>query len=143
MVMQHGAWLKTCASLCRGLQSVTQLQAEEEHRANKAAEISAGKQGDIEQLTVRTDRRLCFSQDDRVLPAGHSKRVSTQHRRGLLRYVAQSWSVCRLLVVILRLRRLQQNLSSGWARSEKLTVGGRWAETLTGVMFSAAGQPSK
>ena len=49
------------ASLCRGLQSVTQLQADEEHRANKAAEISAGKQGDIEQLTVRTDRKLCFS----------------------------------------------------------------------------------
>ncbi len=59
--MQHNAWLKACAPFCRGLQSVTQLQAEEEHRANKASEISAGKQGDIEQLTVRTDSRLCFS----------------------------------------------------------------------------------
>ena len=77
MVVQHDAWLKACASLCRGLQTVTQLQADEEHRANKASEISAGKQGDIEQLTVRTDRRLCCSQGNRGSSTGHSEHVST------------------------------------------------------------------
>ena len=116
MVMQHDAWLKAYASLCRGLQSITQLQAEEEHRANKASEISAAKQGDIEQLTVRIDRRLCFSQDDSVhlLVTVSASPPSTGEGRYAVWPSPGPAVGYRLSVVVVRLHRLLQNLSIGF-----------------------------